>query len=70
MITDRVGSGLVRKLYSTYLSYLFKSLHPINSYVDDRGMFAEIIKTKDSGQVSFFTADPGVTRVGVLSSED
>jgi UDP-2-acetamido-2,6-beta-L-arabino-hexul-4-ose reductase len=27
-------------------------------------MFAEILKTKDSGQFSFFTAKPGVTRGG------
>jgi UDP-2-acetamido-2,6-beta-L-arabino-hexul-4-ose reductase len=27
-------------------------------------MFAEVLKTKDSGQVSFFTAKPGITRGG------
>jgi UDP-2-acetamido-2,6-beta-L-arabino-hexul-4-ose reductase len=27
-------------------------------------MFAEMLKTKDSGQFSFFTAGPGVTRGG------
>ena len=27
-------------------------------------MFAEMLKTKDSGQISFFTAGPGVTRGG------
>ena len=27
-------------------------------------MFAEILKTKDSGQFSFFTARPGITRGG------
>jgi UDP-2-acetamido-2,6-beta-L-arabino-hexul-4-ose reductase len=27
-------------------------------------MFAEMLKTKDSGQFSFFTAKPGVTRGG------
>ena len=29
---------------------------------DNRGKFIEILKTKDSGQFSFFTAHPGVTR--------
>ena len=66
LITEKVGSGLVRKLYSAYLSYLspeqFSYLIP--SYGDERGMFAEMLKTKDSGQFSFFTAGPGITRGG------
>ena len=66
LITERVGSGLVRKLYSTYLSYISpeKFAYSIPSYGDERGMFAEMLKTKDSGQISFFTAKPGVTRGG------
>ena len=66
LITERVGKGLIRKLYSTYLSYISPeefSYH-IPSYGDERGMFAEMLKTKDSGQFSFFTAEPGVTRGG------
>lgn len=66
LITERVGSGLVRKLYSTYLSYISPEqfTYSIPSYGDERGIFAEMVKTKDSGQVSFFTAKPGVTRGG------
>jgi len=66
LITEKVGSGLVRKLYSTYLSYLSPAqfAYSIPSYGDERGMFAEMLKTKDSGQFSFFTADPGITRGG------
>ena len=66
LITERVGSGLVSKLYSTYLSYLppEQFAYSIPSYGDERGMFAEMLKTKDSGQFSFFTAKPGVTRGG------
>ena len=64
LITEKVGSGLIRKLYSTYLSYLSpeKFSYSIPSHCDERGMFAEMLKTKDSGQFSFFTAKPGVTR--------
>jgi len=64
LITERVGSGIVRKLYSTYLSYFSPEQfsYSIPSYGDERGMFAEVLKTKDSGQFSFFTAKPGVTR--------
>ena len=66
LVTETVGSGFVRKLYSTYLSYLSPKhfAYAIPSYGDERGMFAEMLKTKDSGQVSFFTAKPGVTRGG------
>ena len=66
LITEKVGSGLVRKLYSAYLSYLSPEQfsYSIPSYGDERGMFAEMLKTKDSGQFSFFTARPGVTRGG------
>ena len=66
LITERVGGGLVSKLYSTYLSYISPEQfsYSIPSYGDERGMFAEILKTKDSGQFSFFTAGPGVTRGG------
>jgi UDP-2-acetamido-2,6-beta-L-arabino-hexul-4-ose reductase len=66
LVSERVGDGLIRKLYSTYVSYLspeqFSYLIP--SYGDERGMFAEVLKTKDSGQFSFFTVKPGVTRGG------
>ena len=66
LIIERVGKGLVRKLYSTYLSYSppEKFSYPIETNGDERGMFAEMLKTKDSGQVSFFTAKPGITRGG------
>lgn len=61
-----VGSGLVRKLYATYVSYLPTELfsYPVPQYIDARGVFVEMLKTVDSGQFSFFTAHPGVTRGG------
>jgi UDP-2-acetamido-2,6-beta-L-arabino-hexul-4-ose reductase len=61
---DQVGVGLTRALYSTYLSYLPKEEFSYDNYLnkDDRGIFSEIIKTKNSGQVSFFTAKPNITR--------
>jgi len=63
---DKVGKGFIRKLYSTYLSYLSPSdfEYSISSQIDDRGIFAEVLKTKDSGQFSFFTAEAGITRGG------
>jgi UDP-2-acetamido-2,6-beta-L-arabino-hexul-4-ose reductase len=66
LISERVGGGLIRKLYSTYVSY-FSPEHfsySLFNFNDERGMFAEVLKTKDSGQFSFFTAEKGVTRGG------
>lgn len=66
LITEPVGTGFIRALYATYLSYLPKEKfsYPIKQYPDPRGNFVEMLKTKDSGQFSFFTANPGVTRGG------
>ena len=66
LVCERVGVGLVRALYSTYLSYTPPKdfSYNIPSYEDTRGVFCEMLKTKDSGQFSFFTAHPGVTRGG------
>ena len=66
LITERVGVGLTRALYSTFLSYTPppKFSYSVPSYSDERGIFCEMLKTKDSGQISFFTAHPGVTRGG------
>lgn len=63
---ERVGTGLVRELYSTYMSYVPPSdfSYPLVRHGDARGVFVEMLKTKDSGQFSFFTAGPGVTRGG------
>jgi UDP-2-acetamido-2,6-beta-L-arabino-hexul-4-ose reductase len=66
LLTERVGAGLTRALYSTYLSYTptDQFSYSIPSYADERGVFCEMLKTKDSGQFSFFTARSGITRGG------
>ncbi|OWF66226.1 capsular biosynthesis protein [Polynucleobacter hirudinilacicola] len=66
LFSERVGTGLVRALYATYVSYLppSKFTYPLPKHGDERGVFVEMLKTKDSGQFSFFTAYPGVTRGG------
>ncbi|MFN3018120.1 UDP-2-acetamido-2,6-beta-L-arabino-hexul-4-ose reductase [Vibrio coralliilyticus] len=66
LITENVGVGLERALYSTYLSYMQPSQfsYTIPSYGDERGVFSEMLKTKQAGQFSFFTAHPGITRGG------
>ncbi|MDT3709493.1 MAG: capsular polysaccharide biosynthesis protein CapF [Pseudomonadaceae bacterium] len=66
LITEPVGCGLVRALYSTYLSYVppQRFTYEVPKYSDERGVFVEMLKTRDSGQFSFFTAHPGITRGG------
>ena len=66
LITERVGAGLVRALYSTYVSYLPPTSfsYPVPLYRDARGVFVEMLKTPDFGQFSYFTAHPGITRGG------
>jgi UDP-2-acetamido-2,6-beta-L-arabino-hexul-4-ose reductase len=66
LITERVGAGLVRALYSTYVSYFPSNSfsYPVPLYGDARGVFVEMLKTPDCGQISYFTAHPGITRGG------
>lgn len=66
LVIDPAGAGLVRALYSTYLSFLEPSQfsYPIASHTDGRGRFVEMFKTDAVGQLSFFTVVPGATRGG------
>ena len=66
LVIERVGAGLTRALYSTFLSYtpVKQFSYSLPSYADSRGVFCEMLKTRDSGQISFFTANPGSTRGG------
>ncbi len=64
LMTPRVGAGLVRALYATYVSHLPPDLfdYTVARHVDPRGEFVEMLKTPDCGQFSYFTAGPGITR--------
>jgi UDP-2-acetamido-2,6-beta-L-arabino-hexul-4-ose reductase len=64
LVSPRVGSGFVRALYSTYISYLPPESfgYAVPRHTDVRGEFVEMLKTPDAGQFSYFTAHPGVTR--------
>lgn len=66
LITLPVGTGLTRALYSTYLSFLQPSQfdYTVTKHGDERGVFVEMLKTPDTGQFSYFTAHPGITRGG------
>ncbi|VAW45705.1 WbjC [hydrothermal vent metagenome] len=66
LVMEAVGDGFIRVLYATYISYISPSdfNYTLTKHEDPRGSFVEMLKTKDSGQFSFFTAHPGVTRGG------
>lgn len=66
LMSERVGAGFVRALYATYVSYLpsERFAYEVPQHADARGVFVEMLKTSDSGQFSYFTAHPGITRGG------
>jgi len=66
LVSERVGVGLTRALYATYVSHLPTEgfAYDVRAYSDPRGVFVEMLKTPDAGQFSYFTAGPGVTRGG------
>ena len=66
LITAPVGTGLIRALYSTYLSFLKPAQfdYSVPKYGDERGVFVEMLKTPNAGQFSYFTAHAGITRGG------
>ena len=66
LVTEAVGTGLTRALYATYLSFLRPEQfsYSLTAHADARGRFVEMLKTKDSGQSSFVTVHPGITRGG------
>jgi UDP-2-acetamido-2,6-beta-L-arabino-hexul-4-ose reductase len=66
LVTGAVGTGLMRALHATYVSYLEPKNfdYPLVAHEDPRGRFVEMLRTPDSGQFSYFTAHPGITRGG------
>jgi UDP-2-acetamido-2,6-beta-L-arabino-hexul-4-ose reductase len=65
-LIETVGEGLTRALYATYVAALPTDAfsYPLVPHIDPRGAFSEMLKTRNSGQISVFTAHPGVTRGG------
>ena len=65
-LAPKAGCGILRQLYATYLSFKTPEnfSYKLKEHKDYRGRFVEFLKTEDSGQVSYFTALPSVTRGG------
>lgn len=64
LIPHMPSGSFVKKLYSTYLSYLPKDkvAYELKMNKDERGSFTELLRTLDSGQVSVNISKPGVTK--------
>lgn len=59
-----LGDPFIKKLYSTYLSFLPEEglSYPLVRKEDERGSFAEFIRTPDRGQISVNITKPGVIK--------
>jgi UDP-2-acetamido-2,6-beta-L-arabino-hexul-4-ose reductase len=59
-----IGTPFIKKLYSTYLSYLPEDdfSHLADLKIDNRGSLFEILKSDQSGQIFVSTTLPGITR--------
>ena len=64
MVPEIPSGSLAKKLYATYLSYLPKEsiARHLDMHVDNRGVFTELLKTQNAGQVSINIARPGIVR--------
>ena len=64
LTVPKLDDLFIKKLYSTYLSYLPKEKfsYPLKMNVDNRGSFTEIIRTVDRGQFSVNISKPGITK--------
>ncbi|MGO4988580.1 polysaccharide biosynthesis C-terminal domain-containing protein [Gallicola sp. Sow4_E12] len=64
LVVPDMGNDFVKKLYSTYLSFLPKDdfSYPLTMHKDNRGSFTEIIRTQNAGQFSVNISKPGITK--------
>lgn len=60
----KTGDPFIKKMFSTFISYcdLDELVFGTKANIDDRGLFSELIHTKDSGQFSVSTSKPGIVR--------
>ena len=60
----QLNDPFVKKLYSTYLSFLPEDSfsYALTTHEDHRGSFTEVLRTSDRGQVSINVSMPGITK--------
>lgn len=66
IMVPSTGDDFIKKLYATYMSYvpLDELVVDLNEHRDERGIFCELVRTKETGQVSVSTTNPKVIRGG------
>lgn len=64
LLVPDMANPFVKKLYSTYLSYLPEDgfSYPLTMHQDERGSFTEFVKSPNGGQVSINISKPGITK--------
>jgi len=64
LVPEQPDGSFVKKLYSTYLSYLpaDKIAYPLRMNLDSRGSFTEVLRTVGSGQMSVNVSKPGIVK--------
>lgn len=66
IMVPATGDEFTKKLYATYISYvpLNEMLVDLTEHRDQRGVFCELVRTKEAGQISVSTTNPKVMRGG------
>ena len=66
IMVPSTGDEFTKKLYATYVSYvpLNEMVVDLTEHRDNRGVFCELVRTKEAGQVSVSTTNPGIVRGG------
>ncbi|MDD3187679.1 MAG: NAD-dependent epimerase/dehydratase family protein [Bacilli bacterium] len=64
ILVPATGNDFVKKLYSTYVSYLSKEKLAVSldKKTDERGSFVELVRTNTNGQFSLSYSKPGIVR--------
>lgn len=60
-----IENSFERNLFNTFRSYIQHATHfpvALKQHADDRGVFVELVKLLQGGQVSYSTTHPGITR--------
>lgn len=66
IMVPSTGDEFTKKLYATYISYvpLKEMVVDLEEHRDNRGLFCELVRTKEAGQVSVSTTNPEIIRGG------
>lgn len=64
LVPDLSRDSFSKKLFSTFMSYYdaASAAYPLHPNVDERGFFAEFLRTLDRGQLSINVSKPGITK--------